>query len=99
MNLFDFRPTSGWIPRIYTYAQIIANPVDHPLFQTNLIHCNLFMVMLDVMHVVLLGVLLNMLGSALYTLVNDSGLPGNIDARIRASGKLATLAGPAGTHV
>ena len=77
----DFRPTSLWMPLVYVYEWIIAHPPEHPLFNTPGLFCNLYFVILDLMHVLFLGVGQHICGNVIYTLAHDSGLLGNAQVR------------------
>ena len=80
-NYADFRDTSYWMSHLYTLEEVLARPMAHPLFNHPDVHCNLFFVQFDAMHVLCLGVLLYMLGSVVFTLVWDSNLEGSVDER------------------
>ena len=78
----DFGADSRWMPLCVTVEDWIADPTDHPLWQAwALIRITIFSLCLDILHILDLGVLQYFLGSTLWTLVHESGLPGSFHQR------------------
>ena len=77
----DFLPWAPWLHLQTTIEMAIANPLNHPIFRDARVHCHLFFVNLDIMHIVCLGVLLHMLANVIFEWVHDTGLAGSAEAR------------------
>ena len=78
----DFGADSRWMPLCVTVEDWIADPTKHPLWQAwPLIGITIFSLCLDILHILDLGVLQYFLGSTLWTLVHESGLPGSFHQR------------------
>jgi len=74
----DFRDSAEWKLLLVTLAMWEANPCDHVLWRAFvLIGLTMFSVCLDILHCVDKGVLAYFGGSAVWTLVHESGLPGS----------------------
>ena len=82
MPYSDFEADSDWIPLCVTVEDWVADPTDHPLWQAwALIGITIFSLCLDILHILDLGVLQYFLGSTIWTLVHESGLPGSFHQR------------------
>jgi len=78
----DFGDSSLWMALCVTLLQWMANPTQHPLWENYiLLGITIFCICFDELHVMALGVLQYFMGSVIWTLVHESGLPGNFGAR------------------
>ena len=81
-NYSDFREGSLWMLSMVTLEQWMNNVTPHPLFEAHvLIGITIFSICLDILHILNLGVDRYFLGSLVWTMVHDSGLPGDFHTR------------------
>ena len=78
----EFTPWSSWVNRIFDREHILHNLLPHRIFNFPGVVCNLYFVQLDVLHIVFLGVALHVLGNSIFSLANDSGIPGGYRQRL-----------------
>ena len=89
--VLDLRPTAGWRSRMVSQVDWFLAQ-KHILFRDTAVGLTLWHILLDVMHCLDLGVVLQVAASVLYMLVFDGPFPGNVDAKIQAVWDEMTLA-------